>query len=305
MTGRSGMREIELLEALRNGGAVVERTAPSRWALMLGNGVEEVGSAVLNDEWLELKLALGALAGGTAPGVSAGGAWEILRWNAGLAGLGRFALDGAGIDLRADIPLGELGEERTPIERVNQTCAELLRGLAIARGGGADPSKRGAMRGDTGECAPTDEVTECELPRLCAESGWEFTSRHGGMLAVTLDVPESFLQAHLEIRKGKGVLASVEIHNGEESDLLPVCRDALAVMLARTAAAVRMVRPVAVESEGGIVLRLEVAYGSPPSPTELSHALSALSVGCRLAGREARALRDERLAAGYLSVSMA
>ena len=48
--------------------------------------------------------------------------------------------------------------------------------------------------------------------------------------------------------------------------------------------------------------RFEVIFESPPTPGVLRHALSALSVACRLCGREAKALEAEGLAREYLSV---
>ena len=64
-----------------------------------------------------------------------------------------------------------------------------------------------------------------------------------------------------------------------------------------------MARPVVVQSADGPVVRFEVKFASPPTATELTHALSALSVAVRLCGREIQVLRqDEMIAKEYLAL---
>jgi len=61
------------------------------------------------------------------------------------------------------------------------------------------------------------------------------------------------------------------------------------------------VRATATEVGGEHRIALDVRFPERPSAGELSHALAALSVGCRISAREALVLSaDETLAAAYL-----
>ena len=72
--------------ALAKRATVVDPTGPGRWALTLCNGGELAARARLDDGWLLLDAALA----GAATAVDR--AWELLRWNATLAGGACFAL---------------------------------------------------------------------------------------------------------------------------------------------------------------------------------------------------------------------
>jgi hypothetical protein len=66
---------------------------------------------------------------------------------------------------------------------------------------------------------------------------------------------------------------------------------------------VRLARATAEERAGRTAVRFEVVFVSPPCAAEMAHALSALSVACRLCGREAKVLQqDEGAAEEYLAL---
>ena len=97
-----------------------------------------------------------------------------------------------------------------------------------------------------------------------------------------------------------GVLVSVEVTRCETFS--QPSRQALGVLLLTACGLVRFAR-AAVEEKGGQALaRFEVRFSTAPSALELTHALAALSVACRLCAQEAKALQDEEIAGKYLAI---
>jgi hypothetical protein len=67
--------------------------------------------------------------------------------------------------------------------------------------------------------------------------------------------------------------------------------------------AVRMARATATTTDDGTTQYCwEVLLGSAPTSRELDHALTALSVACRMSLREAQALQDKEIARVYLAM---
>src|SRR5262249_11169728 len=262
-----------------------------RWkfGLDFGGGTLQA-TAQLDEDWLLLAAPLRDLRKEESP---AQRVEELLRLNAGLLGGAKFTLDAGRpvARLAAEIPLGE---DIDLASRILLACVGFERAAArFYRVEAEDQASSNPE--DAAGVRPTD--TSCDLARLCREAGWAFTERAAGV-AVTLDVPHGFYQALL--RGGaEGVSAAVEL-TAHETIPSP-CRQALGVFLLGASGAFRFAR-AAVGDGGGLAARLEVVLDGSPTATELAHALSALSVACRLCAREVRALEDEGVAREFLAV---
>ena len=150
-----------------------------------------------------------------------------------------------------------------------------------------------------GEGARTECDPAVELAAQCRESGWTFAER-SGKLVVDLEVPDAFQQAAVEPKAQRGVAVSVDVTASGEPLAMP-CQEALALLLLRACGVVRMVRAAVEDVGSGTAARFEVLFSDTPCSAELAHAFSALSVACRIAGREAAILQhDEIVARAYL-----
>jgi hypothetical protein len=81
-----------------------------------------------------------------------------------------------------------------------------------------------------------------------------------------------------------------------------VRRRAVAALLMAVSGSLRLVTGGLVERNGAPVAVLSAAL-EHPNARSVDDALSALAVACRVSGREAQALLDERLASEYLALS--
>jgi hypothetical protein len=285
------MSEAEgaIAAALAKCAVAVDRVGHGRWTFTLSNGTDLAARARIDDGWLLLDASLG-------PGsVTPARVWQLLRWNVMLAGGARFAVppDRPGMRACAEVPLEEGIDLR---RRVLDACA----GLAAASdrlGGGPDESDD-AMPG------AARDGEDGDLSDLCLESGWACVARETGRLAVDLDVPGAFQQAVVEGR-GRGVAVTVPVAETAGDAAEPpasICEQALGLLLVRVCGIVRMARAAAEVRDGIPRARFEVVFGSRPCAAELAHAFAALSVACRIAGREAAVLRsDEKVAGAYLA----
>ncbi|MGD0948411.1 MAG: hypothetical protein ABSA52_13365 [Candidatus Binatia bacterium] len=297
----------------------VEQSGRACWTFTLSNGTDLQATALINDSWLLLGVPLSEPRLVTHELRS----WEMLQWNATLPGGAKFAVlaAGLGIHARAELPLDD--DVNLP-SRVVQACAGLnaasakFRRLGAARSplpsggpvlspveGGQDEGVRWIWEED--DTALNTQIVECapavELAAVCRESGWAFAER-SGKLVVDLDVPGSFQQAVAQAKTPCGVAVSVDVTTSSEPLAMP-CREALALLLLRTCGVVRMVRAAVQNVGSGMAARFEVLFGDTPCGAELSHAFSALSVACRIAGHEAVILQhDEIIARAYPKTSL-
>jgi len=214
--------------------------------------------------------------------------WKLLRLNSITPGEVKFAIDGSlrSIRLRSEIPLVE--DKEILSNRVLDTCAGFKKALELYSRG-ADHGKRSvAYR----------EPTGVDLPSLCVEAGWVSSSR-SGLEIVRLDVPDDFYEATLGEDEEWGLVASTPLATGSG---WPVeCRVALGVLLLSVSGHMRMVRAsVKSTDQSGSALHFEAVMGASPSGRELDYGLSALSVACRMFGKEVRALLDKNVARSYL-----
>jgi hypothetical protein len=252
---------------------VAQESPVSRWDLTL---CETPVVARQDEPWLVM----------TAP---VAGSFELSALparNAGLPGLVKFALSADGEpEIRAEIPLDE---EAAPL--IREALRGFERAFALVRGGECEPPP--------GEASPA--VSQDDLKRLCAEAGWACTPRGDNSCAVELECPGAFLQASLAPR-GDGLRVSVQLASCDKSAADPV--SALSILFLKTGAAVRMARPVFETNEGRVHARFEVTFSAVPSPAQLAHALSALSVAAQLCAEEAGALQEPDLVREFLAMS--
>lgn len=281
--------ESTIAAALDKVATSVEPLGTGTWAVALMNGRPFEARVVLDEGWLGLSAVLGSMGGATK---TARGAWDLLQHNAALGGGARLTLARVtDVRLRADIALDadlDLGD------RIARACHGFEAAKTWFCGAGAEPDE--GATDDVTSPAPGEELAE-----ICRQTGWTVRARDGGAPAVDLEVPGAFYSATITSR-GDGVTAAVALLDDDaaSNEPSPTCRQALAILVLRTSGVVRMV--CATASAGTPALpRFEVPFPGPPSAAELSHAFGALSVACRLAGREVSVLRhDETVADLYV-----
>lgn len=275
-------------DALKACSSHVKQTGSGQWAFQLSNGAPLQVAAQVADGWLELDAPVST--GKKCASIKPTQLWNLVRWNTGLPGCAKFAVmpGRRSAHLRAEIPLGD----DVPLtERIGQTCRGYTKALGRFHGSG-DSSQDG--RG--GLCDRQDKAPQEDVKALCKAAGWEFSERRSG-LSVELDVPGGFYQATLDQRTSGGIGVSVEIVT-VESPAKETCRS-LGLLLLRACGIVKMARAAVHDGDKRTAVRFEVILGGCPVAAEINHALSALSVACRLCGQEARALQDEAVAREY------
>jgi len=273
------MNAPTIVAALAKQAAAIDAVGPGRWAFTLSNGSPLAARARVDDGWLLIDAALGA---GAPPAAPASRVWEMLQWNATLAGGARFVLgpqrSGArGARVCAELPLDD---EVDLGRRIGEACAGLKAAKRRMTGGAPDGGTCGDAAGE-------------DLSALCHQTGWDFLDREPGRLAVDLEVPGAFQQAVVETREDLRVAVSVPVLDAAVAGTAPpaaVCRQALGLLLVRVGGIVRMARAAAEPREGAPGARFEVVFGTRPCAAELGHAFAALSIACRVATREAAVL---------------
>lgn len=136
------------------------------------------------------------------------------------------------------------------------------------------------------------------LVQLCAEAGWPATVREHGLAMVELDAGHARYHARLEPAGPGGLRATVDLC--DVSGCSPVSRSAIAALLLATSAAVPRVNRASVALDAAEWVGLTALCADAVAPEALDRALSALTVACRMAGREAQALQHEAIALEYL-----
>jgi hypothetical protein len=309
MTGAHAQHVVDITRTLERSAARVEEHRRDRWSFLLSDGAGLRATAVIDDGWLLLD---GPLPESRDMDHDSR-FWQLLQWNATLPGGAKFAVLAAGpeVHVRAELPLDD--DVNLP-RRVVQVCAGLNTAaarlahrealgspLSPREGHGEGAQWIGGKNSGPPNPHPAGYEFVPDLAEQCRASGWTLAERAGG-LVVELDDPGSFRQAIVEAKAGHGTAVRVDVATNSEAPATP-CREALALLLLRTSGIVRMVR--ATGQRDGSAARVEVLFTDPPCASELAHAFSALSVACRIAGREAAVLQhDERVASEYLRVAM-
>ena len=287
--------EKRIAMSLEHCGASINRTGRGRWELELVNGKSVSATAMLLDGWLSIDAPV-------SNQIDHADLWRLLTLNASLVGVSKFVLmpDHRSVRLRCDISLGEDDDEfeadvvSTSATRVREAFVGMKSALARFHDEKPSGSVKSKRDFDDHEAAKPEH-----LRRVCEDTGWKLTERSAGKFVVDLEVQSGFFQATVEQRSvGAHVSAEVARWNA----LAESSRHAVAVLLLRAGALVRMVRPAIEEDESQIGARFEVVFRKLPRAFELAHALSALSVACSLCGREAKAVQDENIAKAYLTI---
>ena len=264
------------------------------WALTLKHEGIAASAVIEEDTWLALRLPLVDARAGTD-------SWSLLKRNADLAGLCKFALDpGHGTrQLRAEMPLDPESKFVTLPRRISETL-ECFAGALKDRQGpaeGRDKDSAPESEKEQEACEPEERI---KLADLLNEAGWQFVERSPLKAAVDLEVRAGFAQAVIESQNGRGILASVE--TAKFDTLSGKQRLALGNFLLAVCGAIRMVRASFVEAETSALARFEVRL-TAPKPFELGHALTALSVAMNFCGREAQCFANEQVAEVYLAAN--
>jgi hypothetical protein len=144
---------------------------------------------------------------------------------------------------------------------------------------------------DRGDAASVSPVA---LATLAAEAGWPATERDDGGLLVELSVPAAYFAAAVS---GDAAALRCTVPLAQIDDAPAVCRAALARLLRRVGEVVPLVHPL-LDEHGA---RFEVALASGAATSVLDQALAALTVACRLFGREIEAVQRSPAVAAALA----
>lgn len=305
MTGIGRQAASRVFEALRKCAPTTERIDVDRWAFTLANGRVLGVSAQAVEGWLALDAALEDHLGRSE-------FWSLLELNGRLDGPAKFALGPAASapQLRAEVPLDE---EVDLVARLHEACDGFKTALEALK---AQPDRGDEADGHLGATRwPEDAAAEphalislvpgdvdagsVDLAALCSEAGWPATLRSSGTAFVDLEVPGGFYQALLNHGVSGALRVSVRVASGERNSGERGL--ALAGFLLIASGCVRLARPAVRRQQHETAAFFEVCFASAPSAVELAHAYSALSVACRLCGREAKAFEDERVARAFLA----
>lgn len=275
--------------ALHKVAARVECVGAEAWSLSLENGCAVEARAHLDDVWLVVETTPVANARGECEAATE---WSVLVSNAMLSGGVRRILDGRGgvARMRVEIPLDA---DIDLLRRASDVCTGIVRAAAAPAAGPA-PS----IQPESSDIGPDPELLE-----TCRQTGWPCRAREFGSVEVDLDVPGGFHVATIE-RRGEEYAARVALLGEDGCDGAAASearRRAVAVLLLRASGGLRMVRATGSGTGDAARVAFDVGFPERPSVGELSHALAALSVGCRIAAREASVLwADAELAGAYL-----
>jgi len=285
----------------------IEATAPAvettdfgwRFRLGLHPFATEI-DARLDDGWVLLDMALESLPFCCANLAEANGR---LRGGAKFA----FAPEDDRVHVRAELPLlvgVDLAERLFDAGRGFEQASALAHGdheRAGERERGHEPAGD-HERADGASCLGADSsahdaaAVEGELDQLCEKTGWVFSRRSGGRIAVELEGAAGFFQAMLERRADGAVALSVAIEDCHPID--GASAEAVAIFLLRFSGWLRMARGAGAPTGERAAPRFEVVFPLEPSSSELSEALAALSVAIRFGARELHALARTRTSPG-------
>ncbi|MHC4776455.1 MAG: hypothetical protein ACYTBR_14485 [Planctomycetota bacterium] len=273
---------------LKRHAPAVKEVGPGAWDLRLVNGAVSAATARARSGWLTLDL---ELSGRALPDDY----WALLHRNAGTGAGVKFVLDetGRSCRLRAELALDldEPAELEAHVEalvaRVKDASANLRRKKAQAK------DRDGA----------TADVAPAPIARYVEEAGWPFVERSEGRVAVPLEVSRRVIHAVVEPTPEGGVVVSAALTNGEVPPA-GANREALAVLLLTVTGRVHLARASALDQPGGgVATRLETVLPPACNAQHLHHALSALSVACRLCVLEAEVLHADAVVAETCLVS--
>ncbi len=283
MTRAAVSSVLDSVAASMGGG--VRQCASAEGVIGLPEGVA-VSAAVHGDEWLVLR-ALDGPVGLDSPA-------DALARNAAEPGPAKLVAVGCAAQLsaRADIVLID---GLAPAARIREAIGGLLH---LARDGerAADmDAAAGQQHDDEAEWGAIREHVTAAI----GEAGWACHERSNLDVVVDLDVPGQFRQA--TVRPGHRTSIALRVDLVRVSQGADAVHRALAALLLTATGVVRMVKAGVMREAGADVFFVRCHVGHDASVDEMRHALSALTVACRLVGREADVMAvDAAIARAYL-----
>jgi len=139
-----------------------------------------------------------------------------------------------------------------------------------------------------------------DVERACCESGWPAASGDRSSLRVEISTRTGVYTARMMAVADSAAAFVVEL--ADMAGCPHVCRRATAALLLAASGSLRLVKGAFVQNDGTEMASLVSPFDLALGPWT-DEALSALTVGCQLVGREVQALLDEGLAAEYLALS--
>lgn len=298
MSYETNKLESQIAASLERCARSVKQTSRGRWEFAVVNGKSLPMTARLSEEWLTFDAPVGDR-------LASRDLWRLLLLNGALGGPCKFVLmrDRSAVHLRADLPLQdgeddvfETGPGNYSIDAtaLSEVCSQFK--VAFRGFKGEEMVPRALPQIDS---AGREHWSEA-LRQRCTEANWPFIERSPGALTIELDVRGCFYQAIVQ-QRGLGAHVSVELSSYE--GLAGRNRQALSVLMLSAGGQVKLARPAVEEQANRIAARFEVFFASIPRVTELTHALSALSLASELCGREAKAIQDDTVARHYLAIA--
>lgn len=262
-----------VLQALRARSTSVGMQGATQVAFALGDDPNRSGWATADDRWLTVEMPMHRHP-------SPDDWWELLRPARALGpGLKLVQSPGGPAVVRGEMSLA-IDETGSLFARTRR----LLRDLQAAA----------LLEEDL--AAPADAADDAEESRdvpieVVSETGWPLAKRDERRWVVWLESDRLRLQATLESRGG--LFARVELGSTGPTTT-QACRQAVTWIMAWCAASVRLIRPVLEpDLHGGWAAAFEVRLTSDAGAADIAHALSALSVACRLCATEIHLLLED------------
>lgn len=290
MTSDRAVRPADVGNCLAESVPLVQRTGERCWDIGLADGAVLLGTVRMGQHWLLCDVPLNERGDRVS-------AWRMVEWNARLEGATKYALTATdpSLHLRAELVLDDEVDLAT---RLRETCTGFASALRIFH------DQPGAEAAAKSHLAASPEKAgrngTADLPCLVSETGWAFTARTAGKLAVDLEARHGFYQALLEERADGSVQIATELARWDKPSSM--ARRALGTLLLMACGLVRLTRAAIEEHDGQAVARFEVVLATPPVAAELDRVFGALSIACREFGPAAAALKDETLARQYLTI---
>ena len=274
--------EKKVRDALAVHGRKLKETRPCEWQAELRNGRPFQVRARVQGQWLTLD------ANPDDNGKKAD-PWQILLEARGLGNEAQAFMDPrtGELGIRAEILLQE---EVDLSERVGVACSALVQAVAHLVKPGAPP----------GEPPPISPGSMgARLGSILSGDGWVWEERDDGSLSVALNEPEGG-RCRLTLGSNEGLLLRTELTKGPSGSTQQ--RRAMATFLLTGTGLVRLVQGYANPDGEEDRVGLGIVLHSDPSPPELTHGLSALSLATHHLRHTAGALLEPAVAERYLQI---
>lgn len=299
-----GTQAESIHEALAQTGRLVTRTSSATWSVALKSAPSPI-TVQFTENWLTFAARVECPPAGrhdlTPPNLTPTDLADLLHNNSTLTGSLKFGLTPRRAELQLLAELA-VADELDVATRIGDLCGALA---SVAQQTASTPSTgfkdlaETISLGNVASQAIDPPAGDC-LMRLAEESGWPCQARASGQLVMRLDLQDGVAYATLEANGQSGCRLSVPLEVAQ--DLTPPSRTAIDLLLLTACRLVRMVRAARTFEQSAGIYVWEMVWSDIPAAGELHHALSALSVACRMTAREAELLGTEDIARDYLAV---